>query len=77
LAGGGLGLLLGFLLSLAIDQVPFITEALPTVTTYPVNYDLKYYLIGISFSVVTTYFAGYFPAKKASRIDPVIIIRGK
>ena len=77
LVGGSLGLLFGFLLSLLIDQVPFNTAALPTVTTYPVNYNPKFYIIGIVFSLVTTYFAGFFPARKASKIDPVIIIRGK
>jgi lipoprotein-releasing system permease protein len=77
LVGGSLGLLFGFLLSLLIDQVPFNTAALPTVTTYPVNYNPKFYVIGIVFSLVTTYFAGFFPARKASKIDPVIIIRGK
>jgi lipoprotein-releasing system permease protein len=75
--GGSLGLLFGFLLSLLIDQVPFNTAALPTVTTYPVNYNPKFYIIGIVFSLITTYFAGFFPARKASKIDPVIIIRGK
>lgn len=75
--GGLLGLLFGFLLSLVIDQIPFNTAALPTVTTYPVNYDLKYYLIGISFALVTTWLAGFFPAQKASKVDPVVIIRGK
>ena len=34
-------------------------------------------MIGGVFSIITTYLAGYFPAKKASTIDPVIIIRGK
>jgi lipoprotein-releasing system permease protein len=34
-------------------------------------------MIGAVFSIVTTYFAGYFPSRKASKIDPVIIIRGK
>ena len=77
LVGGLLGLLFGFLLSLGIDQIPFNTAALPTVTTYPVNYNPKFYLIGIVFSLVTTWFAGFFPARKASKIDPVIIIRGK
>jgi lipoprotein-releasing system permease protein len=75
--GGLLGLVFGLLLSFLIDHVPFNTAALPTITTYPVNYDLIYYFIGITFAVVTTYFAGYFPARKASKIDPVIIIRGK
>jgi len=75
--GGVAGLLFGFLLSLLIDQIPFNTAALPTVTTYPVNYDLAFYTIGIVFALVTTYLAGFFPARKASKIDPVIIIRGK
>lgn len=75
--GGLLGLLFGYGLSAAIDQIPFNTEALPTIKTYPINYNPKYYGIGIIFSIITTYFAGYFPSRKASRIDPVVIIRGK
>jgi lipoprotein-releasing system permease protein len=75
--GGLMGLLLGFGMSNLIDQIPFNTEALPTIKTYPINYDMKYYLIGGVFSIVTTYFAGYFPSRKASKIDPVVIIRGK
>ena len=75
--GGILGLILGFGLSLAIDQIPFNTAALPTIKTYPINYNPRFYLIGAVFSIVTTYFAGYFPSRKASKIDPVIIIRGK
>lgn len=75
--GGLTGLLVGFLLSAFIDQVPFITEALPTIDTYPVNYNPMFYLVGITFSLITTYCAGLFPALKASRIDPVVIIRGK
>jgi lipoprotein-releasing system permease protein len=75
--GGAVGLLFGFGLSSLIDQIPFNTAALPTIKTYPINYNPKYYIIGAVFSVVTTYFAGYFPSRKASKIDPVIIIRGK
>jgi lipoprotein-releasing system permease protein len=77
IVGGFFGLLFGFIFSLIIDNIPFNTAALPTITTYPINYDIKFYIIGTIFSVLTTYFAGYFPAKKASKIDPVIIIRGK
>jgi len=75
--GGVLGLIFGFGLSALIDQVPFHTASLPTITTYPVSYDPKIYIIGGVFSIITTYFAGYFPSRKASGIDPVIIIRGK
>jgi lipoprotein-releasing system permease protein len=75
--GGMFGLIFGFLLTMIIDQVPFNTSALPTITTYPVSYNPLFYIIGTVFSLVTTYFAGWFPARKASKIDPVIIIRGK
>ncbi|MBP6335394.1 MAG: ABC transporter permease [Bacteroidia bacterium] len=75
--GGIFGLLFGFLLSLFIDQIPFNTAALPTIKTFPVNYDLIFYIIGVSFAILTTYLAGFFPARKASKIDPVTIIRGK
>ena len=34
-------------------------------------------LLNIVFALVTTYFAGYFPSRKAGKIDPVEIIRGK
>ncbi|MFZ1807992.1 MAG: FtsX-like permease family protein [Cyclobacteriaceae bacterium] len=77
LFGGVLGLLFGFLLSLGIDQIPFNTLSLPTTTTYPVNYSPAFYLIGSTFSIVTTYLAGWAPARKASKVDPVVIIRGK
>ena len=75
--GGFTGLFFGFLLSSIIDQIPFNTAALPTIKTYPIDYNPMFYIIGASFSFITTYMAGYFPAKKASKVDPVIIIRGK
>ena len=77
IAGGLLGLLFGFLVSLFIDQIPFNTPSLPTIKTYPINYNPMFYVIGIVFSLITTYLAGFFPARKASKVDPVIIIRGK
>lgn len=75
--GGIMGLVFGFIMSKVINHIPFNTAALPTIKTFPVNYDIKYYIIGITFSLITTYLAGLFPARKASKIDPVIIIRGK
>ena len=75
--GGLLGLLFGFGLSAVIDQIPFNTASLPTIKTYPIVYNPRFYMIGIIFSFITTYFAGWFPARKASKIDPVVIIRGK
>jgi lipoprotein-releasing system permease protein len=66
-----------FGLSAFIDHIPFNTAALPTIKTYPINYNPVFYLIGSVFSLITTYFAGWFPSRKASKVDPVIIIRGK
>ncbi len=75
--GGLVGLLIGYLGALAIDNAPFETEALPTITTFPVNFDPMYYVVGVVFALTATFFAGYLPAKKAENIDPVDIIRGQ
>ncbi len=75
--GAMFGLLFGYLASAFIDQIPFDTAALPNMKTYPVNYSLKFYIIGAAFGIITTYLAGWFPSRKAGKIDPVIIIRGK
>lgn len=77
LVGGILGLLIGYGVSVVIDNLPFETEALPTIKTFPVNYNPGYYIIGITFAMVSTFLAGYLPARKAQKIDPVEIIRGQ
>lgn len=77
LTGGVFGLLFGFGFTKIIDYIPFNTASLPTITTYPINYNPLFYIIGIVFAMVTTFIAGLFPALKASKIDPVEIIRGK
>ncbi|WP_317172930.1 ABC transporter permease [Flavobacterium columnare] len=77
ITGGILGLFLGFVFSNIIDLIPFNTAALPTVKTFPMNYNPLFYVIGITFALLTTCIAGLFPALKASKIDPVEIIRGK
>jgi lipoprotein-releasing system permease protein len=77
LVGGILGLIIGFGVSKLISTLPFETEALPTVKTFPVNFDYMYYAVGIVFAMISTFFAGYLPARKAQNIDPVEIIRGQ
>lgn len=77
LAGGIFGLIFGFIFTSIIDVIPFETAALPTVKTYPINFNILYYIIGIVFALFTTIIAGLFPALKASKVDPVEIIRGK
>lgn len=75
--GGSAGLIFGFAMQNVVDNIPFITAALPTITTFPVDYDPKYYIIAVTFALLTTWIAGWFPARKASQVDPVEIIRGK
>jgi lipoprotein-releasing system permease protein len=77
IAGGLFGLLFGYVFSSFIGVIPFKTASLPTVKTYPINFDMMYYIISMVFALFTTTIAGLFPALKASKVDPVEIIRGK
>jgi len=77
LVGGLLGLLIGWVLAKIIDTIPFNTEALPTIETYPINLNPWFFVIGFSFALASTFLAGYLPSKKAKKIDPVKIIRGQ
>lgn len=74
--GGTVGLLLGFALSYALSTVPFDGGGFLSIDTFPVNFDPIHYVSGMLFGVMTTVFAGYFPSRKASGIDPVRILRG-
>ncbi len=77
IAGGLFGLLFGYIFSAIISIIPFETASLPTVKTYPINFSIIYYIISMIFALFTTTIAGLFPALKASKVDPVEIIRGK
>lgn len=75
--GGLLGIVIGYAVSAFIDTIPFVTEALPTIKTYPINYEINFYISGVIFALLSTFLAGFLPAKKAQHIDPVDIIRGQ
>ncbi|MEK6479453.1 ABC transporter permease [Catalinimonas sp. 4WD22] len=76
LIGGVLGLILGFLLAYAMTFVPFESDIMIEMDHLPVNFKLSYYIAGIAFGLITTTFAGYFPARKAANVDPIAILRG-
>ncbi|HEY0273116.1 MAG TPA: FtsX-like permease family protein [Chitinophaga sp.] len=42
---------------------------------FPIAYEPDMYLRGILFGLIVTFFAGYFPARKAANVDPVSIFR--
>jgi lipoprotein-releasing system permease protein len=77
MTGGIAGLFLGFLISLGISNIPFHSKAVISMNHMPVNFDPQYYLFGLLFALITTAISGFLPARKASKVDPVSIIRGK
>ena len=74
--GGLLGLLLGYGCCCLLRVTPFPAGEFWRMNTLPVNFDGRFYAAGMLFGFVTTLLAGYFPSKRAAKIDPVKIIRG-
>jgi len=71
--GGAIGLLFGFTVSDIVAHIPFKIGGL---NYLPMGFHSRDYILGFLFGLVTTFVAGYLPARKASKIDPVEIIRG-
>jgi len=76
LLGAISGLILGFLLSFALSRVPFPKNDFVALNFFPVIFRPSHYLFGLVFGVITPFIAGLMPSLKASKIDPVIILRG-
>ena len=76
LLGALTGILLGFILSYGLSRVPFPSNEFIGLKYFPVIFNPKHYMFGIVFGVITTFVAGFMPSLKASRIDPVAILRG-
>ncbi len=76
--GGALaGLIVGLGLSYGISKIPFEAKGVINLTSLPMSFSPLYYAIGLIFGLLTTATAGYLPSRKAGKIDPVEIIRGK
>lgn len=73
LAGSIIGEAFGWLISLAVSKIYI---GVGNVTYLPMTYYLRHYLQALAFGLLTSAMAGYIPAIKASKVDPVKIIRG-
>ncbi len=76
LIGSVVGIFAGYLISLTIAGIPLETDDFIIADTYPVSFDPLFYLTGLFFGLLTALLSGYYPAKIASKVDPVLIIRG-
>jgi lipoprotein-releasing system permease protein len=74
--GGLLGLAHGWLASFVASKIEVKLAGLVTLDHLSINFDPMFYMAGFAFALATTALAGYFPALKASKVDPVDIIRG-
>lgn len=76
LLGAVTGMTAGFILSFGVSKIPFSGGDFFSIDHFPVNFSPIFYVIAIVFGVATTLLAAYTPSKKASNIDPVVILRG-
>ena len=71
--GGVIGIIVGFLITLMVSRI-YIGAG--TLKYLPMSFYPPHYIEALCFGILTTVAAGYFPARKASKVDPVTIIRG-
>jgi len=74
--GSVFGIIAGFLLSYAVSRIPFPPSDLVSLKFFPVLFEWRFYILAVGFGFITTLIAGLMPAIKASKLDPVAILRG-
>jgi len=74
--GVALGWAMGYGLSAYLDGLEIDMKEFTDATTLPVRYAVIDYVIAAAFALVASSVAGYLPARKAAKLNPVDIIRG-
>lgn len=75
--GGIIGLLLGFTLQEIIGSIKMNIKGFVAMEHMQFNQSPYFFAFAFVFGMVVTAVAGYLPARKASKVDPVDIIRSK
>ncbi|AXS39436.1 ABC transporter permease [Breoghania sp. L-A4] len=75
-AGSLFGWALGYVLCLALSTVQFQIPGTTDSTFLPIYFTITHYLIASGFALASAGIAGYLPARRAARLNPVDIIRG-
>ena len=73
LIGGLVGIIFGYGITYMVSRI-YIGAG--TLKYLPMSFYIPHYVEAVCFGILTTVAAGYFPARKASKVDPVSIIRG-
>jgi lipoprotein-releasing system permease protein len=74
--GSVMGWVFGYALFRALGAIKFEVSFVTDLTHLPLHFSLLHYAIAAGFAVAAATLAGYLPARKAARVNPVDIVRG-
>ncbi len=77
IVGGVLGLLLGFTMQQVVGSIKMDVKGFVSMEYLRFNSSPLFFIFAYFFALVVTAIAGYIPARKASKIDAIDIIRSK
>ena len=77
IVGGVLGLLLGFTMQRIVGSIRMDVKGFVSMEYLKFNSSPAFYAFAYLFALIVTAVAGYIPARKASKIDAIEIIRSK
>jgi lipoprotein-releasing system permease protein len=74
--GSFLGVPLGMLFMSLLGLIRFKPPGASQMINMPIDWGMQQFLIAITFAMCASIFAGYFPSRKAGKVQPVDILRG-